>query len=235
MALAFGVADPSYISSISKQLTTNWCPIGAVAPELPNNIIGFTQSFEIKGHLAARQPTRALDLIRTSWGWYLNNPSGTASTCIEGYLSDGTFGYRSTEGYDNDPSYTSHAHGWSTGPVDALTSQIVGLQLTAPTGTSWVLAPQFADLSHAEAGFTTPLGLFQASWSLDASGYHVSWNVPDGTAGTLVLPTNNTGSGAPSQVQIDGQDAGVQNSKEAEPGTLTLSASGGSHTATVVY
>jgi hypothetical protein len=116
MVLAFSVANDSYISSISQQLTKNWNEIGAVAPELPNNVVGFVQSFEIKGHLVARQAARALDLIRRSWGWYLNNPYGTGSICIEGYLTDGTFGYRSTTGYADDSSYTSHAHGWSTGP-----------------------------------------------------------------------------------------------------------------------
>lgn len=65
MALLFGVADPSTTSSISDKLTTNWCPVGAVAPELPGNLIGFGQSFEIKGHIAAGQATRGLDLMHS--------------------------------------------------------------------------------------------------------------------------------------------------------------------------
>jgi hypothetical protein len=112
MALYFNVANETFKDSISEQLTTNWIDIGSVAPELPGNLVGFGQSFEIKGHLAAQQTTRALDLIRRAWGWYLNNPNGTESTCIEGYLADGSFGYRATTGYQNDSSYTSHAHGW---------------------------------------------------------------------------------------------------------------------------
>jgi hypothetical protein len=80
MALPFGVADPSIFSSINDQLTTNWCPVGAVAPKLPGNLIGFGQSFEIKGYIAAGQAIRGLDLMRTALGWYLNNPYGTGST-----------------------------------------------------------------------------------------------------------------------------------------------------------
>jgi len=188
MSLLFSVANASFVSSVSKQLTTNWISIGAVAPELPNNLIGFGQSFEVKGHLVARQATRALDLIRRAWGWYQNSPWGTASTMIEGYLADGTFGYRSTTGYGS-YSYTSHAHGWSTGPVDALTSYIVGLQISSPGGATWTLAPQFGDLTRAAAGFTTPKGKFSASWNMIPNGYELRWSFPSGTVGTIVLPT----------------------------------------------
>lgn len=233
LALLFGGADSSKFQSISTQLTNNWNDIGAVCPELPNNIVGYTQSFEIKGHLAARQATRALDLIRRSWGWYLNNPYGTASTIIEGYLADGTFGYRAEAGYNNDYAYTSHAHGWSTGPTDALTSYVVGLTLTAPGGTEWQLAPQFGDLTHAEGGFTNPLGQFSAKWSLVQGGYTLSWATPGGTVGTVILP-------APSDkqptVEQDGQrralDAGAYN---ATTGTLTINSDGGTHSVNVVY
>jgi len=78
MALVFGAANSSYFANISQKLTENWNSIGAVCPELPNNIVGFVQSFEVKAHLLARQATRSLDLIRRSWGWYLNNPYGTS-------------------------------------------------------------------------------------------------------------------------------------------------------------
>lgn len=229
MALVFGVADPSTAASISDRLTTNWGPVGAVAPELPGNLIGFGQSFEVKGHIAAGQATRGLDLMRLAWGWYLNNPYGTQSTCIEGYLNDGSFGYQYPFSYGNDSSYTSHAHGWSTGPTDALTTYIVGLQLTAPGGSTWSIAPQFGDLKSAEAGFTTPMGQFQTGWSINSAGYQVSWNTPSSTTGTLVLPIDASRSVT---VQVDGQ------SVEAPApinGAITISASGGKHMATVVY
>lgn len=229
MALLFGVADPSTTSSISDRLTTNWGLVGAVAPELPGNLIGFGQSFEVKGHIAAGQATRGLDLIRLAWGWYLNNPYGTQSTCIEGYLNDGSFGYQYPFSYGNDSSFTSHAHGWGTGPTDALSTYIVGLQLIAPGGSAWRIAPQFGDLIFAEAGFTTPMGQFQASWSIDQTGYQVSWNTPLSTTGTLVLPVRLSGSVT---VQIDGQSI---ESSELTNGAVTMSGSGGKHTAIVVY
>ncbi len=234
MALYFGVNPASTSTSISNALTKNWISIGSVAPELPNNLIGFGQSFEIKGHLAARQSTRALDLIRRAWGWYLNHPYGVASTCIEGYLADGTFGYRNTEGYPS-YSYTSHAHGWSTGPTDALTSFIVGLTVTGPGGSEWQLAPQFGDLTYAEAGFTTPLGQFSAVWRLDDGGYVIGWDVPGETTGILVLPASNAAGVEPTVVVDSSIAKRTVGTFNATTGLYTLSAAGGKHTATVRY
>ncbi|EHL00826.1 hypothetical protein M7I_3217 [Glarea lozoyensis 74030] len=187
LALSYSVADASKMSKISSSLTKNWIEIGAVSPELPHNIVTFIESIEVKGHFAARQPTRALDLIRRSWGWYLDNPLGTGSTTIEGYRDDGTFGYRSEKGYPSF-SYTSHAHGWGSGPTDALTTYLVGLRVTEPGGSSWNLSPQFGDLKHAEAGFTTPRGKFLAAWDVKDDGYAIGWAVPEDTDGTLILP-----------------------------------------------
>jgi Bacterial alpha-L-rhamnosidase C-terminal domain len=188
MAILFNVVDEERAQSISERLTENWTPIGAVAPELPENIVSFISSFEIQSHFVVQKPERALDLIRRSWGWYINNPNGTESTVIEGYLANGTFGYRSSRGYNYDTSYVSHAHGWSSGPTSALTEYVVGLSVTSPLGSTWKIAPQFGDLAHAEAGFVTSLGKFQASWTRNSRGYKLSFAVPGGTSGTLSLP-----------------------------------------------
>jgi hypothetical protein len=230
MALAFGVANSNNVAAISQQLTSNWISIGAVAPELPNNLVGFVQSFEVRGHLVAGQTTRALDLIRRAWGWYLDNPAGSNSTCIEGYLADGTFGYRNNAGYNNDYSYTSHSHGWSTGPTEALTSYVAGMRLTGPGGSTWTVGPQFGDLTHAEAGFTTPLGRFTVAWTLTSGGYTVGWSSPAGTVGTLVFPGQ---SNAPT-VTVNGQviTTGTWNAKTQ---TYKMSATEGSHTAIISY
>jgi len=240
MALLFGVANASHVDSISTQLITNWGPIGANCPELPGNVVGFVESFEVKGHLAANQATRALDLMRLSWGWYLNNPYGTNSTTPEGYLIDGSFGYRSTSGYQNSPSYVSHAHGWTTGPTDALTSYVVGIKLTGLAGSTWTVSPQFGDLTHAEGGFTTPLGKFFASWTLVSGGYTLSYSAPAGTTGTLILP-GVTGN---STVVMDEIHQPTKRSNSNGPlanGVYPLAVSGildstgGEHSVTVTY
>jgi hypothetical protein len=233
LALYYDMASPSYIQNISTHLTTNWGPIGALCPELPNNIVPYIESMEVKGHLAARQASRALELMRLSWGWYLDSPYGTGSTCIEGYLGDGSFGYRSNSGYGGDYSYTSHAHGWSTGPTHALSTFVLGLQLTSPGGKTWSLSPQFGDLMWVEGGYTTPLGKFSGGWRLDGSvGYNLSYTVPTSTSGILVLPASN---GRPPNVNIDGT-AYTTGTYDASTGLITIpNRSGGTHAITVEY
>jgi hypothetical protein len=194
MAILFGVvsAKSAESSSISSGLTKNWTPIGAETPELPGNISPFISSFEIQAHFLAGYPERALDLIRRCWGWYLNHPNGTQSTVIEGYRTDGSFGYRSERGYSNDPSYVSHAHGWSSGPTSALTEYLVGLSVIEPAGAKWQLKPNFGDLTWAQAGFTTSLGKYEAKWSMGNQTIKLEWNTPTGTAGYVQVSGNGT-------------------------------------------
>lgn len=206
MSILFGLVDEDRVQGISQRLTENWTPIGAVAPELPENISPFISSFEIQAHFVAGQPDRALDLIRRSWGWYINNPNGTESTVIEGYLQNATFGYRSSRGYYYDASYISHAHGWSAGPTSALINYVLGLSLTGRAGSTWQLAPQFGDLTSVEGGFTSSLGQFQAAWRREStkssSSYELSFKVPTDTQGTVVLPPVN---GKKSKVTLNGK------------------------------
>jgi hypothetical protein len=223
------MASNKHKKSISTQLTTNWSPIGAICPELPNNICPFIESMEVKGHLAARETKRALALIRLSWGWYLNHPDGTGSTCPEGYLADGTWGYRSMSGYGGDYSYTSHAHGWSTGPTHALSTFVLGLQLLSPGGKDWMLAPQFGDLKKVEGGFTTNLGRFRANWEVSEDGYSLEYEVPDISKGVLVLPLK----GKMSRITIDGLEC-VTAMHIGEVGTVTVEAQEGGKHAIVV-
>lgn len=235
MALLYNTTNStSRALSTSTQLTKNWTPIGPNSPELPDNVVPFIGSFEVQGHLNTRQTLRALELIRTSWGWYANNPFGTNSTNIEGYLINGTFGYRGNSGYDFDDSYPSHAHGWSTGPTYALTTFVLGLSVTAPMGTSWSLAPQFGDLTSVEGGFTTPLGKFQAAWAVFGNGsYVVSYNVPEGTSGMVALPAENA-TGMP-RILLDGvvvNMGGLVVDEGTE--TVVVEVEGGNHTFMVV-
>lgn len=235
MSILFGVVDPtsSTAHNISTNLLKNWTPIGAVAPELPENISPFISSFEIQAHFTIGETARALELIRRCWGWYLNNPNGTESTVIEGYLQNGTFAYRSSRGYFYDTAYVSHAHGWSSGPTSALTEYVLGLSITSPVGKTWKLTPQFGDLTSAEGGFTTTLGKFQAGWNITDTGYTLSFAVPEGTTGSLILPVREAGV-VPSIV-VDGKEVKGTRGLKVQNGGVVLEASGGRHSIIVGY
>ena len=186
-ALAFGVVEPASPEAlaVSTALARNWTPIGPACPELPGNVSPFISSIELQAHFAANRPDRALKLMHALWGWYLSHPNGTGSTVIEGYLVDGTWGYRGTAGYGNDASYVSHAHGWGSGPVTALSNYLVGLRVTSPGGQEWVLRPSFGTVAEAEAGFTTPIGKFSARYKVRGAMAAVEWITPLGTKGWL--------------------------------------------------
>lgn len=194
---------------------------------MPDNHVGLIQSIEVKGHLAVNNTKEGLDLIRRAWGWYINHPYGTNSTFVEGYLADGSFGYRASTAYGGDYSYTSHAHGWSTGPTEALTTYIVGISFTEPGGAEWRLAPQFGDLKHAEAGFINIRGKWHAKWALTGNGYTVEWSVPSGTKGTIVLPS--TGGRSPRSVFVDGKEISETGAGDAEDGKLVVEGQAGRH------
>lgn len=230
MALVFGVVPPQSprASSISSNLLQNWTPIGAETPELPGNISPFISSFEVQGHFTVGQTARALELIRRSWGWYANNPYGTESTVVEGYLVNGTFGYRSSRGYDYDASYVSHSHGWGSGPTSALTTFVLGLSVTGRAGSTWRLAPQFGDLERVEGGFVSGLGKFQAAWRNDNSSYSMNLTTPAGTIGQVVLPV--LAQGLVPSVVLDGE---AVSALVVANNAVNMKVEGGTHTIVV--
>ncbi|KAH8897136.1 glycoside hydrolase family 78 protein [Thozetella sp. PMI_491] len=230
MALYFnGTLSGSRANRTSDHLRSNWGAVGAVTPELPGNVVPYIESFEIKGHLVARQAQRALDLMRLSWGWYLNNPYGTGSTILEGYSTDGSFIYRDTT-FSKGGSYTSHAHGWSTGPTDALMSYVVGLRPTAPGCREWVIDPQPGDLKSAQGGFLTPVGSFSAGFDLvNSSEYQIWLNTPAQSTGVVYFPALPDGREAKSYT-IDG-GAGSPTGE----GQTSVKLSGGNYTIHVSY
>lgn len=190
-ALAYDIVKPGSEEAdrITDYLATNWTPIGPSSPELPENVSPFITSVELEAHFRAGRPDRSLELMRTLWGWYLTHENGTQSTTPEGFLLDGTWGYRYNGGYYNAPSYMSHAHCWSSGPTSTLSEFMLGLRLTKPGGEEWLLKPaSFDELKSVQAGYTTLLGKFSAKFEVGENEVAVEWNTPEGTTGVIELP-----------------------------------------------
>ncbi|GJJ09716.1 hypothetical protein Clacol_003940 [Clathrus columnatus] len=194
---------------ISAGLTKNWNNIGAVAPELPGTISPFISGFEVQAHFTAGNDDRALDLINRTWGYMVNTPLSVQSTLLEGFTSNGSIWYRAADGYNFDPSYTSHSHGWSSGATSALTFYVLGLQVVQSQGSVWKVEPHpGSNLNNAEGGFETNLGWFGVQWNIDRSGKSgkkltISIDVPStSTRGSVVLPPSFRG-----KVVVDGKQA----------------------------
>ncbi|KAG6861518.1 hypothetical protein C0995_015628 [Termitomyces sp. Mi166 len=186
---------------VSEDLEGNWGEKGPVAPELPGTVSPFISGFELQAHFEAGNDARAMDLLRRTWGYMLYTNLSVQSTLLEGFTANGSLGYRSTDGYNNDPSYTSHAHGWSSGPTSALTFYVLGLRVTSPQGKTWSLSPHLGaggeggreSLSGAEGGFETPLGSFGVKWTLSESTS--SSDADSGLVLTVQVSTPRTTSG----------------------------------------
>ncbi|KAF9490904.1 Six-hairpin glycosidase [Pleurotus eryngii] len=191
-AVIFNVTNaPEQDKSISQGLTKNWNSLGSIAPELPNTISPFIGGFELQAHFIAGNDGLAMDLLRREWGYMLYTNLSVQSTLLEGYNSDGSIGYRGDRGYNSDPAYVSHAHGWSAGPTSALTFYVLGLTVTSPQGATWEVAPHLSGLNAAEGQFETPLGAYLASWRTVNEGgkvFEIDLETPLGTSGVFRSP-----------------------------------------------
>ncbi|OHW96631.1 glycoside hydrolase family 78 protein [Colletotrichum incanum] len=148
--------SPSQASAVSAALLRNWNEIGPVTPELPDTISPFISSIEVLAHFTAGKPRRGLRLVRRTWGYMLDSPLMTGETLIEGMSANGSLYYRSRRGYNFDAAYTSLSHSWSTGPTQALSFKVVGLEVVG--WKRWVFRPQVGDLRRVEAGWRDAKG-----------------------------------------------------------------------------
>ncbi len=185
LAVAYNVVDSNaQAQTIVNTLHNNWNALGAVTPEWNNNISPFAGSMELFAHFVANDDASAIALIKREWGYMLNASIGTGSTFWEGYTASGAFGYGS--------SFTSLAHGWSTGPTSALTQYALGISPTAPAGQSYQIVPHPANLTHVEGTLTVASGkALHVSYDHSTSGNFsmlVDSSTNSGSTGVIAIP-----------------------------------------------
>ncbi|KAF8493309.1 Six-hairpin glycosidase [Gautieria morchelliformis] len=201
--------NSSQAQRISEGLTKNWNDLGPVAPELPDTISPFITGFELQAHFTSGQDERALDLLQRTWGYMLTTNLSVESSLLEGFTGNGSLWYRSDHGYNWDPAYTSHSHGWSSGATSALTFYVLGLTVTSPQGRTWSVAPHPRQLRKVEGGFETALGWFGVKWEINDSGeMTILVNAPEGTSGTVKFPADYAAHVSLNGMHVD--DAGLR-------------------------
>ncbi|THZ93856.1 Six-hairpin glycosidase [Aureobasidium pullulans] len=179
-----GVASANQSTDISGALAARWGPYGAPAPEAGTTVSPFITGFELQAHFLAGQPQRAIELMQFMWAdFMLDDPRMTNSTYIEGYDTSGALHYPAYA----DDARISHAHGWSSGPVLALSTFAVGLHVL--NATNWIAHPQPGNLTNVEAGFKVDHGHYSGNYSVTAKGASYVLSTPPGTKGSLVLDT----------------------------------------------
>lgn len=191
LALLYNLTTTSsQATALSAALTVFWTPIGPVTPELPDTISPFVSSIELLAHFTANKPDRALDLTHRLWTYLLDSPLMTGSTLAEGISANGSLYYRGNAGYKHDAAYTSLSHGWSTGPTQALSFRLAGLEIVG--WRRWVFRPQSGGVKIVRSGYESPLGGFRARWT-KLKGRGAKWNfdgeitTPRGTVGNIEM------------------------------------------------
>ncbi|KAG9690403.1 bacterial alpha-L-rhamnosidase domain-containing protein, partial [Aureobasidium melanogenum] len=203
-----GIASANQSTAISSALAARWGPYGAPAPEAGTTISPFISGFELQAHFLAGQPQRAIDLMRFMWAdFMLDDPRMTNSTYIEGYDTSGALHYPAYA----DDARISHSHGWSSGPVLALSTFAAGLHVL--NATSWVAHPQPGNLTNVEAGFKVGHGSYAANYSVTARGVRYTFSTPAGTKGSLVLDTPSCNGKITIVGSVSDADDGHSNSK----------------------
>ena len=231
MAVVFGLVNNSRVAAnITSNLQANWVTVGSgpgagpypVSPELPGHVSLFISSWELQAQLLT-DPDRALVLLRSLWGGYLDRPDGTESTLVEGmYLpanstSPPSFDYRWNRGYGgakNDTEtaarYTSHSHGWSAGPTSALTELLLGLSITGGVKGAWQFHPRFAEHgpTKVRGGFRGPDGnRYEANWERDrATGsLNLKLSTPRNIGGVVVIPPSSQFPPTSTRIVVNGK------------------------------
>ncbi len=235
LAVWYGVTNTSaQAQSILLNLRGNWNTLGAQTPEWSNNISPFTGSMEVYAHFAANDDTNAIALIKREWGYMLNASIGTRSTFWEGYTSSGAFAYNG--------SFTSLAHGWSTGPTGALTTSVLGILPNSAGGQSYQVIPHPGTLAHAEGTLTVAAGkTIHVSYTHGTAGdftLQVDASSNSGSSGVIAVPTfgqshvvaingttawNGSSFTGASGIASADQDASYIYFRGVQPGTYTLS------------
>ncbi len=187
---------------ILAHLKKNWTSIGAITPEWDSGkgIHPFPGGMEVDARFTAGDDDDALALIRTEWGYMLRSPLGTGSTFWEGYHTDGNMA-----GYYNGAypaSYTSLAHGWSTGPTAALSNFVLGITPAVPGGAVVQVVPHAGTLSYAIGCLTTIHGPVDVEWRHSQAGFILHVGAPSGVAiQTVGIPLF----GAPRRIFVNGK------------------------------
>ncbi|PRP76929.1 hypothetical protein PROFUN_06207 [Planoprotostelium fungivorum] len=228
LAVLFQLTDEKRGKQISLKLEERWNAFGAVSTENPRITSPFITSFEVAAHFLAGETDRALRLVRLQWGYMISTNLSVQSTLLEGYAEDGGLNY----GYGAGEAYTSHSHGWSTGPTSSLTFYLLGLRLNEPKldrkAGRWTFHPHLANVTGVEGGFDTRWGRLDASWMLQNRTLMAKVEAPEDMNGSFRI----SGECSWNQLIIDGKSSNFTRRGDV---WVSPRLTGGVHSITVVY
>ncbi len=191
MAVTAGVADPAraaaalaYLASSTRQAYGNAFMDNETLPgvsDASQRVYAFTSYPELVARFQSGLADSAIDQIKRTYGWMYDHDPGI--TAWEGIGPGGT-PYEGT--------YTSMAHGWSTGVLPALTNQLLGAAPTGPGFATWAVRPRPGAVTWARGQVPTPRGPLRVQWESGqrrgAPTFTLRVTAPRGTSGQIAAP-----------------------------------------------
>jgi hypothetical protein len=199
-AILAGVATPAQATSALGYLTdytetqygNSFMDNDTLVSDGTTRVYAFTSYPEIQARFLSGQANSAIDEIKRLYGTMVASDPGT--TFWEGIGAGGS---------QYEQSYTSDAHGWSTGVLPALTNDLLGATPTGVGFKTWTVEPHPGTVTWAKGTLPTPKGSLSVSWQRAKTGPDFSMTVsaPRGTTGTVSVPV----SGAHPVVKLNGR------------------------------
>jgi alpha-L-rhamnosidase len=194
MAVLFGVAHRDQRAAILQRLaaaldTANGPLAFSPGSTILSQIISpFISSFDAWARFENGDAVGALALIRTVWGHMRQGSPYYSGGVWEALAPDGSPATRESAG----GTFASLAHGWASGPTSALSKYVLGVRPVQPGYRTWLIEPQTGDLTWAEGTVPTPYGPIAVRWQKTPQGLRLEINVPNGTSGSVGLPTSSS-------------------------------------------
>jgi alpha-L-rhamnosidase len=142
----------------------------------------YTSAYELFARFETGDTAGALSLIRNEWGLMRHTSA---------YYSGATWEYIALDGTPGLGEGTSLAHGWGSGPTSALSKYVLGVRPVSPGYKTWLIEPQPGDLTWANGRVPTPYGPIKVKWEKTSRGLRLEIEVPNGTSGSVGLPTSS--------------------------------------------
>ncbi len=199
-AVLNGVTNPAQSSQALRFISTHLEHRFGVAngqydndPYMSNYISPYISSTELLARMQSGDASAALGLIRRTWGHMLSAGPGTLweKVGFRGLPANYESLQKPVDPFGaNGAGFTSLAHGWSGGPVPALSGYVLGVRPTAPGYGKWIVAPQPGDLRFAQGQAPTPHGPISSLWQRGAHDSYFKLTViaPRRTTGMVDVP-----------------------------------------------
>jgi alpha-L-rhamnosidase len=164
-------------------------------PYMSDYISPYMSSTELLARFSQGDAEGALDLIRRTWGHMVDtDPRSTVweKVALTGLpanyepLQAPISPFTAVVG----AGATSLSHGWSGGPVQALSGYVLGIRPVEPGFRRWMVAPQPGDLRFAQGTAPTPYGAIASRWTRAdrERAFRMTVRAPRGTVGVVAIP-----------------------------------------------